>query len=210
MTDDRKRVLAEYEISRENSERLDLYVDQLTRWQRIKNLVGPSTLDEVWTRHIADALQLLALAPEAKSWLDLGSGAGIPGLILAIAGKDRPGLHVTLVESNARKCAFLTDTARLTGAPATVRNARIETIVESHAGTDIVCARALAPLTQLLAWGEPLLKTGCTGLFLKGREASAELTEAARAWRFTSDLLPSRTDSEARIIRVTALSRVDT
>ncbi|MGU3536419.1 16S rRNA (guanine(527)-N(7))-methyltransferase RsmG [Methylobacterium sp. A54F] len=200
---DRERVLAG--VSRETAERLDLYVAQLQRWQRVKNLVGPATLAEVWTRHVADALQLLALAPQATRWLDLGSGAGIPGLILAIAGAERPGFAVDLVESNARKCAFLSEAARLTGAPALVHNARIESVIADHAGAEIVCARALAPLTQLLAWTAPLLKSGTTGLFPKGRDVEAELTEAAQAWRFRYDLLPSQTDSAARIVRVTAL-----
>ncbi len=118
----RAQVLSAYDVSRETTQALDTYVAQLTRWQTVKNLVGPSTLSEVWSRHIADALQLLALAPDAKRWIDLGSGAGIPGLILAIAGKER-GIHVTLVESNMRKCAFLSEAVRLTAAPATVRNA---------------------------------------------------------------------------------------
>ncbi|MBP1181212.1 16S rRNA (guanine(527)-N(7))-methyltransferase RsmG [Methylobacterium sp. PvR107] len=202
---DRARVLAGSRVSRETAERLDLYVAQLRRWQPIKNLVGPATLAEVWRRHIDDALQLLDLAPEARTWLDLGSGAGIPGLILAIAGAER-GIEVSLVESNARKCAFLTETARLTGAPVRVRNARIESVIEDYAGTEIVCARALAPLAQLLAWTEPLLKTGTTGLFPKGRDVQAELTQAAAQWRVVNDLVPSRTDSDARIVRVTALA----
>ena len=115
-TDLRARVLIEHNVSRETAETLDLYVAQLKRWQTVKNLVGPATLSEVWHRHIADALQLFALAPDAKRWLDLGSGAGIPGLILAIAGG--PDVTVDLVESNARKCAFLSEAARLTGARA--------------------------------------------------------------------------------------------
>ena len=204
---DRDRVLAAHDVSRETSASLDLYVAQLARWQRVKNLVGPGTLGEVWTRHVADALQLIALAPEARTWVDLGSGAGIPGLILAIAGRGRPMFHVKLVEANARKCAFLTETARLTGAPVTIRNARIEAVVAECAGADVVCARALAPLAQLLAWTEPLLKTGTQGLFLKGRDASAELTEARRTWNLDCDSIPSRTDPQARILRVTALSR---
>ena len=202
---DRARVLAGSRVSRETAERLDLYVAQLRRWQPIKNLVGPATLDEVWRRHIDDALQLLDLAPDARTWLDLGSGAGIPGLILAIAGTER-GIQVDLVESIARKCAFLTETARLTGAPARVRNARIESVIDAYAGIEIVCARALAPLAQLLAWTEPLLKTGTTGLFPKGRDVQAELTQAAAQWTVVNDLVPSRTDSEARIVRVTALA----
>ncbi|WP_449410495.1 16S rRNA (guanine(527)-N(7))-methyltransferase RsmG [Methylobacterium komagatae] len=201
----RAQVLSAYDVSRETKQALDTYVAQLTRWQTVKNLVGPSTLSEVWSRHIADALQLLALAPDAKRWIDLGSGAGIPGLILAIAGKER-GIHVTLVESNARKCAFLSEAARLTAAPATVRNARIEAVIAAEAGVDIVCARALAALDQLLDWAAPLLKSGTTGLFPKGRDVQAELTQAAARWTFTYDLVPSRTESDARIVRVTALT----
>jgi len=205
----RASVLTANSVSRETAERLDIFVAQLRRWQTVKNLVGPATLNEVWTRHVADALQLMAMAPEAIRWLDLGSGAGIPGLLLAIAGRERPGFQVNLVESNARKCAFLIETARLTEAPATVHNARIEDIIATRTGTEIVCARALAPLTQLLAWVEPLLKTGTVALFPKGRDVQSELTEAAQRWKFVYDLLPSRTDSDARIVRVTALSRVD-
>ncbi len=206
MTDPgRARVLAGSRVSRETADRLDVYVAQLRRWQPIKNLVGPATLAEVWTRHIDDALQLLDLAPEARTWLDLGSGAGIPGLILAIAGMER-GIRVDLVESNARKCAFLTETARVTGAPVRVRNARIEAVIGDYVGTEIVCARALAPMAQLLAWTAPLLKTGTTGLFPKGRDVQAELTQAAAQWTVVNDLVPSRTDSEARIVRVTALA----
>ena len=203
-SNDRDRVLAAADVSRETAQRLDLYVAQLARWQTIKNLVGPATLAEVWTRHVADALQLLDLMPEARTWLDLGSGAGIPGLILAIAGP--PGIRVDLVESNARKCAFLTEAARVTSAPVRVHNARIEAVIGEHRGVDVVCARALAPLGQLLAWTEPLLKTGTTGLFPKGREAAAELTDAAARWTVGHELVASRTESAARIIRVTALA----
>lgn len=208
-SDQRARVLAAHNVSRETASALDIYVEQLARWQNVKNLVGPATLSEVWHRHVADALQLLSLAPTANIWVDLGSGAGIPGLILAIAGRERPDFHVALVESNARKCAFLTETARLTRAPVTVHNARIEAVIDTLAGADIVCARALAPLTQLLSWTEPLLKSGTVGLFPKGRDAAVELTDADREWTFARDLIPSRTDSQARIVRVTSLSRVD-
>ncbi|GJD52622.1 Ribosomal RNA small subunit methyltransferase G [Methylobacterium crusticola] len=203
---DRDAVLAAAGVSRETAGRLDLYVAELTRWQRIKNLVGPSTLSEVWTRHIADSLQLLALAPDATRWLDLGSGAGIPGLILAIAGRERPGFKVDLVESNARKGAFLREAARITGAPAAVHIARIETVVARFTAAEIVCARALAPLPQLLAWTAPLLQKGAVGLFPKGRDTLTELTLARETWRFSADLIPSRTDSEARIVRVSSVS----
>ena len=199
----RDAVLRQAGVSRETAEALDLYVAQLTRWQSIKNLVGPSTLAEVWTRHVADSLQLLALAPDATRWLDLGSGAGIPGLILAIAGRDRQGFHV---ESNGRKGAFLQETARLTGAAAKIHVARIETVIGGFTETQIVTARALAPLSQLLAWTAPLLKNGATGLFPKGRDVLTELTEAEERWRFAADLIPSRTDSDARIVRISSVS----
>ena len=202
--DDRDRVLMAANVSRETAAKLELYVEQLRRWQSVKNLVGPGTLAEVWTRHVADALQLLALAPGARTWLDLGSGAGIPGLILAIAGG--PEVSVDLVESNARKCAFLAEAARLTGARARVHNARIEGVIDRFQGVDVVCARALASLDQLLAWTEPRMKTGTTGLFPKGRDVDAELTQAAARWTVTYYLVPSRTESAARIVRVTALA----
>jgi 16S rRNA (guanine527-N7)-methyltransferase len=197
------------DVSRETRVKLELLVSELTRWQRIKNLVGPETLAGVWSRHIADSLQLLDLAPGAQRWLDLGSGAGFPGLVVAIAGAER-GLHVHLVESNARKCAFLRHVARITKAPVTVHPVRLEAVIPDFLGrTDVVSARALAPLKVLLSWTEPLLKTGTTGLFPKGRDAAAELTEAEKSWRFNVEILPSQTDSEARIFRITHLTSID-
>jgi 16S rRNA (guanine527-N7)-methyltransferase len=202
---DRDAVLRDFDVSRETSAKLDVLATELARWQSVKNLVGPATLAEVWTRHIADSLQLLDLAPTARSWLDLGSGAGFPGLVLAIAGAER-SLEVHLVESNSRKCAFLRTIARLTGTAARVHEGRLETTVGTFAGlADVVSARALAPLPTLLAWTEPLLKTGTIGLFPKGRDAAAELTLAGKSWRFDAEMLPSRTESEARIIRITHL-----
>ncbi|KLK93843.1 16S rRNA methyltransferase [Microvirga vignae] len=192
-------------VSRETHEKLELLERELRRWQAIKNLVGPATLDHIWDRHIVDSLQLLELVPEAKTWIDLGSGAGFPGLVLAIAGQER-GLKVHLVESNSRKCAFLRQIARLTGASATVHEARLETVLPGFVGrADVVSARALASLTQLLEWTEPMLKTGTIGLFPKGREVESELTEARKRWTFKADILPSRTDSEARILRITSI-----
>jgi 16S rRNA (guanine527-N7)-methyltransferase len=192
-------------VSRETKEKLALLERELRRWQAIKNLVGPATLDHIWDRHIVDSLQLLDLMPDARTWLDLGSGAGFPGLVLAIAGQDR-GLKVDLVESNSRKCAFLRHIVRLTGANAAIHEARLETLVPSFVGrTDVVSARALASLVKLLEWTEPLLKTGTTGLFPKGRDVESELTEARESWTFDMEILPSRTDSEARILRITSI-----
>ena len=202
----RRAVVAEHNVSRETLLKLDILVAELGRWQTIKNLVGPGTLSEVWTRHIADSLQLLAIEPQARRWVDLGSGAGFPGLVLATALAERAGAHVHLVESNARKCAFLRHVARLAGAPATIHEARVEAVVSGFAGAvEIVTARAVAPLARLVAWSEPLLKTGTLGLFPKGREVQSELTEAGKSWRLDAELIPSRTDSEARIVRIRSL-----
>ena len=203
----REAGLAAYAVSRETSERLDVLVAELGRWQRIKNLVGPGTLPEVWTRHVADSLQLLAVEPEARRWLDLGSGAGFPGLAIAAALAGREGAEVHLVESNSRKCAFLRHAARLMRAPAHVHEARIEAVVAGFAAKSIEAgtARALAPLGQLVAWAEPLLKSGTVGLFPKGREVQSELTEAAKSWRLDADLIPSRTDPQGRIVRIRSL-----
>lgn len=203
------QALAGFDVSRETLAGLELLVTELKRWQRVKNLVGPATLADVWTRHVADSLQLLDLAPTAKVWLDLGSGAGFPGLVVAIAGRER-GLAVHLVESNGRKCAFLREVARLTRANVTIHPARLETVIPAFVGkADVVSARALAPLAQLVAWTEPLLKTGTIGLFPKGREARLELTDSGKSETFAAEILPSRTDSEARIIRITHQARAD-
>ena len=202
---DREAALALRPVSRETAERLDAFAGELTRWQTVKNLVGRGTLDRIWTRHIADSLQLLDLA-EGEQWVDLGSGAGFPGLVLGIAALDeRPGMQVALIESNARKCAFLRHIARLTGAAVTVHQARLEDVIGPLGSTNVVTARALAPLTDLIGWSEQLLKTGAVGLFPKGRDAAVELTEARKSWRFDADVFPSRTDSDARIIRVRSL-----
>ncbi|HEX8663906.1 MAG TPA: 16S rRNA (guanine(527)-N(7))-methyltransferase RsmG [Beijerinckiaceae bacterium] len=200
----REAVLAAYNVSRETSARLDILVNELARWQKIKNLVGPGTLPEVWIRHIADSLQLLAVEPEARRWLDLGSGAGFPGLVIAAALAERDRAEVYLVESNGRKCAFLRHAARLMTAPAHVHETRIEAVVAGFSveKIEVVTARALAPLSQLVVWTEPLLKSGAVGLFPKGREVQSELTEAAQSWRLDAELIPSRTDPSGRIVRI--------
>jgi 16S rRNA (guanine527-N7)-methyltransferase len=140
---DRAAALALCPVSRETVARLDLLAQELRRWQAVKNLVGPGTLDRIWTRHIADCLQLLGIATEAKRWLDLGSGAGFPGVVLGIAALERSGMSVDLVESNGRKCAFLRHIVRLTGAPVTVHASRVEAVIGRFAGVDIPRAARL-------------------------------------------------------------------
>src|SRR5580704_8880699 len=179
------------------------------RGQRRVNLIAPSTEPVLWTRHIADSLQLLALAPEASVWADLGSGAGLPGLVIACALADRPGALVHLVESNGKKTAFLRDAARTTEAPIVVHAVRVTDFAKNAPdGIEAVTARAFAPLPDLLAAAYPLLKTGAIGVFPKGQNADAELTEAAKCWRFQETLAASRTDPKARIIVVRSLESI--
>lgn len=192
-------------VSHETLARLDTFVALLHRWQGVKNLVGPATLDAVWERHVADSLQLAAHAPRTGLWVDFGSGAGFPGLVLAILAAETPDMRVTLVESNARKCAFLREVARATGARAEIRDGRIEVVAAALSGAVAVTARAVASLDTLLDWAKPLLTAGTVGLFPKGRDVEAELTAARERWRFDADLLPSRTASDAWIVRVTSL-----
>jgi 16S rRNA (guanine527-N7)-methyltransferase len=203
----RARALALTPVSRETSERLDRFVELLLRWQRRTNLVAPSTVSRLWTRHVADSLQLLDLVPQARVWVDLGSGAGFPGLVIATALAGEPGAMVHLVESNTKKAAFLREAQRATGAPATVHLQRIEDFAASFQGPlDAVTARAVAPLKSLLGRCFSLLgKSGATGLFPKGQHAELELADAAaqmKSWNMHATLAPSRTDPAGRIVVV--------
>jgi 16S rRNA (guanine527-N7)-methyltransferase len=200
---DRAEALRLVPVSRETAARLDRFVEILLRWQKAVQLVAPSTLPKLWTRHIADSLQLLEVAGGAKHWLDLGSGGGFPGLALAIALADAPGAVVHLIEIDKRKAAFLREAARATDTPAKVHAERIESVVERFAGdVEIVTARALARLPKLLELAEPLLSAGARGIFLKGQDVGKELTEAAKSWNITAESLPSRTDPRGRILIV--------
>jgi 16S rRNA (guanine527-N7)-methyltransferase len=200
---DRAQALALTPVSRETSERLEKFIALLLAWQQRINLIAPSTEAVVWTRHVADSLQLLALAPDARAWVDLGSGGGFPGLVVACALADKPDARVHLVESNAKKAAFLREAARVTGAPAVIHAVRIADYVESVGeSVDVVTARALAPLAELLEAAYPLLKSGAHGLFPKGQDVDAELTEASKCWNIQASLLPSLTDPRARIVSI--------
>jgi 16S rRNA (guanine527-N7)-methyltransferase len=208
LTADRAEALRLTPVSRETLRRLDLYVEALLSWREKTNLFALSTIPHLWTRHIADSLQLLDLAPNARIWVDLGSGAGFPGLAIACALADTPGAQVHLVESTGKKTTFLREAARLTGAPAVIHTERIEKFVESFGGrADVVTARAVAPLKSLLDQSVSLLKTGTLGLFPKGQDVDAELTEATKYWNIKVNLAPSRTDSKGRVVVVHALER---
>jgi len=208
LAEDRALALALVPVSRETAARLDSLVELLLEWQTKINLIAPSTISTIWTRHIADSLQLLALAPGAKRWVDLGSGAGFPGLVIACALAETKGAAVHLVESNAKKAAFLREAARHVGAPAVVHPVRIEDFVKNfNEQADAVTARALAPLDELLGLAEPLLKTGAQGLFLKGQDVDVELTKATKCWNIEVDLVPSKTNPQSRIVIVRRLQK---
>jgi 16S rRNA (guanine527-N7)-methyltransferase len=203
---DRERALALVPVSRETTARLDRFVELLIAWQQHTNLIARSTMPTLWTRHVADSLQLVGLAPDARVWADLGSGGGFPGLIVACAIAETEGAHVHLVESIGKKATFLREAVRVTGAPATVHAIRIKDFVDKRPESlDVVTARALAPLPELLLMAYPLLKRGALGLFPKGQDVAVELTEAPKYWKIQSSLIESRTDSKGRIVMVRGL-----
>jgi 16S rRNA (guanine527-N7)-methyltransferase len=213
---------AAFDVSRETVARLETYAALLRQWQKAVNLVAVSTLDAVWQRHFADSAQLLALAPKARRWVDLGSGAGFPGLVIAVLLADAacqqrrednqnpgPGLGpgVTLIESDGRKGAFLRAVARELGVVVDILSTRIESDATQSrvAAPDVVTARALAPLDKLLSLAAPLWSPRTIGLFLKGREAVNEVATALKVWTFQHELIPSSTEAEAHIVRVGTL-----
>jgi 16S rRNA (guanine527-N7)-methyltransferase len=208
LASDKSAALALTPVSRETEARLDCYVALLGEWQAKTNLVAPSTLPNLWTRHVSDSLQLLSLAPAAKVWMDLGSGGGFPGVVLACALAETPGATVHLVERVAKKAAFLREAIRITGAPGAVHLADIGNIVERFAGTiDCVTARAVAPLHQLIVFAEPLVRRGAKALFLKGQDVEAELTEATRYWKIEPNLHSSRTGGQGWIVELDRIER---
>jgi 16S rRNA (guanine527-N7)-methyltransferase len=208
LASDRTEAFALTPVSRETEERLDRFVNLLLVWQKTTHLVSPASIPKLWTRHVADSLQLLDLAPNARLWVDLGSGGGFPGLVIACALADKPETQVHLVESNNRKAAFLREAVRVTGAPAVVQAMRIEKFVANFAALpDVITARALLPFKSLINISFPLLSRGAVGLFPKGQDVAVELTEAAKYWNVNYNLVPSRTDSLARIVVVRGLDR---
>jgi 16S rRNA (guanine527-N7)-methyltransferase len=211
---DRARALALTPVSRETLDRLEQFVALLLEWQQRTNLIAPSTVPHLWTRHIADSLQLVALAPDARAWIDLGSGGGFPGLVIACALAGTPGAHVHLIESHGKKAAFLREAQRLTGSPASVEAMRIEQFVKTFEGpVDVVTARAVSPLKSLFPQAFPLLgKSGAIALFPKGQHAELELREAResptmQAWAMDATLVPSRTDPAGRIVVIRNVER---
>ncbi len=190
------------DVSRETLDRLGAYAELLQKWQRRINLVSASTIADLWRRHILDCGQIARyLPPGARDIVDLGSGAGLPGLILAIV----TGTAVHLVESDARKCAFLHEAARLTGAPVKIHRVRIEDLAGWPA--DAVTGRALAPLPRLLDLAERFLRPGTICLFPKGREAGEELTESTKGWMMRVERFASLSDPSGSILRLSEVRR---
>lgn len=198
-----------FDVSRETLDRLDLYARLLAQWQKAVNLVSAKTLPQVWERHFADSAQLLRFAPDARRWIDIGSGAGFPGLVVAILLAARGEARVTLVESDARKCAFMREVARQAGITVDIVDERIESFSTrgriSETAVDVISARALAPLDRLLELSSALFSRNTLGLFLKGRELRSELDEAQRRWAFDWTVVPSLTDASGQILQVRAL-----
>jgi 16S rRNA (guanine527-N7)-methyltransferase len=195
---------AAFAVPRETVEKLETYAELLKKWQRAVNLVAPSTLDDVWHRHFADSAQLLDRAPNAKIWVDLGSGGGFPGLVIAILLANHENQFVHLIESNGRKCAFLSEVVRRTGVAAAIHEGRIEDFARGGriGQADVVTSRALAPLKLLLQLASGFCSEGTLGLFLKGRDARQEIDEALSKWRFEFGCAPSRTSGEGMIVEV--------
>lgn len=193
---------AAHDVSRETLERLQAYVNLLLRWNARINLVSAATLADPWRRHVLDSAQLAPdLLGREGRLADLGTGAGLPGLVLAILGRD----ETVLVEADQRKCAFLREAARVTGAGVQVVQGRMEAV--EPLGAAFVTARACAPLDRLLGHAERHLLPGGTAIFLKGRGVNQELADAALSWRFEATRRPSVTDPEASVLRLENIAR---
>ena len=209
LSDDRAQAIAlnHDSVSRETWTRLDRLVERLLHVQQHTNLVARSTLPHLWTRHVADSLQLLPLVPGAVRWIDLGSGAGFPGLVIACALTETPGAEVHLVESIQKKANFLRGCVDALHLQGMVHAQRIEDFARTNTRPfDVVTARAVAPLDKLLAYASPLLKRGGVGLFPKGQDVEAELTAASKSWTIDCELVPSTTDPHGRIVVVRRLA----
>lgn len=192
--------VAHCSVSRETFEKLEIYARELVAWNTKINLVGPDTVQNLWERHILDALQLLTFLKSAKKIVDLGSGAGLPGLVIAIASD----FNVSLVESDQKKVAFLRHIKGLLGLDVSIQAVRIENVTAKF---DVITARALAPLDTLLSYAEPLLEAGGRCVFLKGESYENEVEEAEKKWHFNISVYPSLTHKSGAIIELSEVKR---
>ena len=198
---DRQRALERRPELGRVAQQLEIYENLLLRWQSSINLVGRSTLDEVWTRHFLDSAQLADLAPLDRRWADLGSGAGFPGLVIALFQQTHAGGEMHLIESDKRKAAFLREVSREIGARAHIHNERCEDVL-SEIQPEVVVSRAMTDIGRLIAYAQPFVEKGGVGLFPKGRDIVVELTRASIPSNFQIVLKQSRTDPEAAIVQV--------
>ena len=205
ITEDKDAFARTFDVSRETMERLSIYADLLTKWQRRINLVGPATIDVLWKRHFADSLELEHHAPSGtKNWLDIGTGAGFPGMVIATCGQQK-NLQVNLVEANVRKCAFLREVSRRIKAVVTIHNCRIETIDSQAIQTmapDVVTARALAPLDLLLTLAQKPLEYGAVGIFPRGQDVEDELTANTKCWKIEAEIVERNFGLPGKILMV--------
>jgi 16S rRNA (guanine527-N7)-methyltransferase len=203
LADDRRAASRLVPVSRETEDRLAIFVELLDRWRQKTNLISNSTFATVWTRHIADSAQLSALAPDAKRWVDMGSGAGFPGLVIAIQLAGVPGALVHCIESDGRKCAFLREAVRATGAAAAIHPQRVEAIEPESLGTvDAVTARAFAPLPLTLELARPWMARGAIAVFPRGESAKDQIAALPEAWAYAIETLQSVVNPKAAILRI--------
>ena len=198
-----------FKVPRETIHRLVRYAEILNEWQARQNLVSATTLPHIWNRHFADSAQILRLAPNANAWLDLGAGAGFPGLVIAILQANHANFRMHLVESTAKKCAFLAEVTSATSAPAEIHCMRIEELSRTATSLEpeIITARALAPLPRLLGLAAPWFGPGVRGLLLKGCDVSQEIDAAKRRYDFTYKLHRSMTAVDSSIIEISKVSK---
>lgn len=207
MTSETHRLLDGFDVSRETYDRLKEFEALLRKWNPRINLVARSTLDDLWNRHVIDSVQLFQIGQGGETWLDMGTGGGFPGMVVAILAHSlRPEQQVTLMESDQRKCAFLRTVLRETGVDAQVSSDRIETAKPQNANT--VSARALADLPSLLSYCHRHLAPGGVALLMKGATWQKEVLEAQGQWRFDVEPLKSKTEERAVILKLRNIERV--
>ncbi len=209
MSADKEKRLQEVlsHVSRETVDNLSDFEELFRKWSKAINLASPSTLDNLWERHIVDSAQLFDMAPSATKWLDLGSGGGFPGVVLAILLKQRPGGRIDLVESNGKKAAFLRTALGQFSAPGTVHAARIDAVWGKIQNPQVITARALASLSDLFQLAEPWLTTGAVALFQKGRDYRREIEESRYGWSFDLVERASVVDRDSVVLQISNLRR---
>lgn len=198
-----------YPVSRETIERLTVYVERLKTWQKKTNLVSSATVDTIWSRHIADSLQCFALFPDTRQWADLGSGGGLPGMVLAILLAEEEGANVYLVESNQKKCAFLRGIGRQTDSAARIHCGRIESETKQLLEIEVVTARALTALPGLFEYSLPLIERGAIGLFHKGRDYQREVADCSGLWNFDLVEHPSKIEADSILLEIRSLEKIE-